>query len=276
MSCSLTSCAAEALERDPLDARGALELGEHGTQRMAAVELVGAVRGEQEERLGPRVADEEDEEVARGGVGPVEVLDHQRDGAEPVEAGRAAPRTPAPGSTRRAPTRRAAAAPRRAARRGTSCRRAPGSGRRGPEPRRAPRTPRRAGSCRRPTRRPRRRTPACGRAPPRAWPAPRCARRRCCWRRGGARPPLWRPCPRGARSPAGAAGAEPAGDRGGGRITALAAREPAAGAAEAAVAGGAVDALLDELGGDDSCVERVHGGHYAAEAAPAHREVAPT
>ena len=77
--------AAEALQRHPLDARGALQLGEDGTQRMAAVELVGAVGGEQEERLGPRVADEEDEEVARGGVGPVEVLDHQRDGAEPVQ-----------------------------------------------------------------------------------------------------------------------------------------------------------------------------------------------
>ena len=77
--------AREPLERHPLDAGRALELGEDGAQRVAAVELVRPVRGEQEERLGPRVADEEDEEVARGGVGPMEVLDHQRDGAEAVE-----------------------------------------------------------------------------------------------------------------------------------------------------------------------------------------------
>ena len=123
--------AAEALQRHPLDARGALQLGEDGTQRMAAVELVGAVGGEQEERLGPRVADEEDEEVARGGVGPVEVLDHQRDGAEPVQQGEQRLEHLRLARRRRAPTRRAAAAPRRAARRGRSCRRAPGSGRRG-------------------------------------------------------------------------------------------------------------------------------------------------
>ena len=51
-----------------------------GPQRVAAVQLVGAVGGEQEERLRARAADEEDEEVARRGVGPVQVLDHERDG----------------------------------------------------------------------------------------------------------------------------------------------------------------------------------------------------
>jgi len=82
--------AAEALERDPLHARHALELGQHRPQRVAAVQLVGAVGDDQAERLGARAAHEEDEEVARGGIRPVQVLEHERDrllAAEPIEQG---------------------------------------------------------------------------------------------------------------------------------------------------------------------------------------------
>ena len=80
--------AAEALERDPLHAGHALELGEHRPQRVAAVQLVGPVGGEQRQRLRARAAHEEDEEVARRGVGPVQVLEHERDralAAEPLD-----------------------------------------------------------------------------------------------------------------------------------------------------------------------------------------------
>jgi hypothetical protein len=59
-------------------------------------------------------------------------------------------------------------------------------------------------------------------------------------------------------------------------LTALATSEAAANAAEAAGARGAVDALLDELRGEDSGVERVHGSETRPETAAPHREVAPT
>jgi hypothetical protein len=42
----------EALERDPLDAGAALELGQQGAQRVAAVQLVGAVGDDEAQRLG--------------------------------------------------------------------------------------------------------------------------------------------------------------------------------------------------------------------------------
>jgi hypothetical protein len=47
---------------------------------VAAVQLVGAVGDDEAQRLGVGAADQEGEEVARRGVGPVGVLEHERDG----------------------------------------------------------------------------------------------------------------------------------------------------------------------------------------------------
>ena len=57
-----------------------VELGQERSQRMSAVQLVGAVGGHEHQRLGPQVAHEEREQVARGAVGPVQVFqdEHQR------------------------------------------------------------------------------------------------------------------------------------------------------------------------------------------------------
>jgi hypothetical protein len=80
----------EPRQLDPAGARVALELGEHRAQRVAAMQLVGPVGGDDEDALGAERAGEEGEEAARGGVGPVDVLDreHQRRiGRKPVEQG---------------------------------------------------------------------------------------------------------------------------------------------------------------------------------------------
>ena len=71
---------AERGELDDLDALEALELGEQRSERMTAVELVGPIGRDDEDRLGPRVPDQEAEQVTRGGIGPVEILqdEHQR------------------------------------------------------------------------------------------------------------------------------------------------------------------------------------------------------
>ena len=72
--------AREALQGDALDDRGALGLGHQRPQRVAAVQLVGAVRGDEQHALVARVAHEEGQEVARRAVGPMDVLEdeHQR------------------------------------------------------------------------------------------------------------------------------------------------------------------------------------------------------
>ena len=82
--------AAEALQAEPVHAGRALELREQRPQRMAPVQLVGAVGDHERQRLRARVAHEEGEEVARGLVGPVQVLEHEHDGpdaAEPLDQG---------------------------------------------------------------------------------------------------------------------------------------------------------------------------------------------
>src|SRR3954468_21119721 len=61
-------------------ARVALELGEQRAQRMAPVQLVGAVGGDDEHALAPERAPEEDEEGAGRAVGPVDVLEREREG----------------------------------------------------------------------------------------------------------------------------------------------------------------------------------------------------
>ena len=77
--------AAEALQPEPVDAGRALELGQQRPQRMAPVQLVGAVGDDQRQRLRARAAHEEGQEVARGLVGPVQVLEHQHDGLDAAE-----------------------------------------------------------------------------------------------------------------------------------------------------------------------------------------------
>ena len=78
----------EAGEVDPLDPRLAFGLGEPGRQRMAAVELIGPERADDEQPLVACVAGQECEEVARRAIGPVQVLDDEEDRcrlAEPAE-----------------------------------------------------------------------------------------------------------------------------------------------------------------------------------------------
>ena len=61
-------------------ARGiALELGEQRAQRVAAVQLVGAVGRDDEDALVPQAAREEDEECPGRAIGPVDVLEHERE-----------------------------------------------------------------------------------------------------------------------------------------------------------------------------------------------------
>ena len=66
----------------------ALELGEQRAERVAAVQLVGAVGRDDEQRLVAERGGEEAQERARGRVGPVQVLDDQQHrgvAREPVE-----------------------------------------------------------------------------------------------------------------------------------------------------------------------------------------------
>ncbi len=67
------------VERGQVDAHrgaGAEQLGQHGPQRMAAVQLVAAHGGQQHDRP-VEVALEEDQQVERRAIGPVQVLDDE-------------------------------------------------------------------------------------------------------------------------------------------------------------------------------------------------------
>ena len=229
--------AIEAGEIDPLDRAGAVELGEQGTQRMAAVEVVGSVGTDEHHRRAAEAAGEIHEQLARRTVGPVQILEHeqrryafgqplehaeqlfeQRAGDDAfarrrVELGQQAPRA------RRVPDRR----PRRASRRracGAACasparsdrtaargRRGRSTGRRAPATARecARRARRRAATCRRPPRRPGARWRRARRRPPpssspRAASARRGDRRTGSSKRGRARRSVWS-SPRSGRQP---------------------------------------------------------------------------
>ena len=269
--------AGEALERDPLDARGALELGEDGPKRVAAVQLVGAVGREHEERLGACVADEEDEEVARGGVGPVEVLDHQRERAEAVEqreqrlehlrlarrVGNRLAERPQRVDERR--VGEGAAAELQAV--------ADENGYAGPrlELRHEaaladPRLARHERERGRPRRRRLEHRQLVGAPDERgAGDAPEHDLRDGGRARGER---AHRPAPLTRSRPG--TGEEEA-PRRSPRV-----KRPPPNAAEAAGSRGGVDPVLDELGGDDACVERMHAGQATAETPASHREVAPT
>ena len=73
-----TSSSCERLDREPLDPAQAHPLRDLATERVAAVEVVGAV-GHDERDARHRTGEEEAEHVAGGLVGPVGVLDHDED-----------------------------------------------------------------------------------------------------------------------------------------------------------------------------------------------------
>ena len=64
---------------DPFDPRLAFGLGQPAGQRMAAVQLVAAEGGDDEQPLVARRSGEEGQQVARRAVGPVRVLDDEQD-----------------------------------------------------------------------------------------------------------------------------------------------------------------------------------------------------
>ena len=73
--------AGEAGEVEAADGAQPVEFGEQGAQRVAAVDVVGAVGGEDDEAAGAQGAKQVGEEMAGGGVGPVQVLQGDDDGA---------------------------------------------------------------------------------------------------------------------------------------------------------------------------------------------------
>src|SRR5690606_20604192 len=66
--------AGEAAEFDAPDGAEPVEFGEQGAQRVAAVDVVGAVGGQHDEASGAQGAQQVGEQVPGGGVGPVQVL----------------------------------------------------------------------------------------------------------------------------------------------------------------------------------------------------------
>ena len=80
-SWSASSPRSKRSSQDVLDARQALHLGEPRSERMAAMELVGAIRADDEDPLVTETAREEGEEVAGRAVGPMQVLDDEHDRA---------------------------------------------------------------------------------------------------------------------------------------------------------------------------------------------------
>jgi hypothetical protein len=55
----------------------AFELAEHRPQRMAPVEVIETVGADQQDSLPPQVAGQEHEQVPRGGVCPVQILEYE-------------------------------------------------------------------------------------------------------------------------------------------------------------------------------------------------------
>ena len=70
--------ARERRELDAAHARVALQLGHQRAERMAAVQLVEPVGGDDEQALVAEAAREVGEERASGAVGPVQVLEHEQ------------------------------------------------------------------------------------------------------------------------------------------------------------------------------------------------------
>ena len=79
-SCSATSAGPNGRQAQVVDAVGPLEFGEQPAHRIAALEIVGAVRRHQQHAGKLRAAGENGEQVAGRSVGPVDVLDDQHHG----------------------------------------------------------------------------------------------------------------------------------------------------------------------------------------------------
>ncbi len=80
--------AVEAGELDPPHGAQPVQLGQEGAQRVTAVDVVGAVGGDDDEPGGVQGAEEVAEQFAGGAVGPVQVLDdedHRAVGGEPFQ-----------------------------------------------------------------------------------------------------------------------------------------------------------------------------------------------
>ena len=77
-SCSASSPRSKRSSAIRSTPAGALQLGQQRAQRVAPVQLVGAVGDDEAERLLARAAHEERDEVARRAVGPVQVLDREQ------------------------------------------------------------------------------------------------------------------------------------------------------------------------------------------------------
>ncbi|CAM5496415.1 hypothetical protein STANM309S_00324 [Streptomyces tanashiensis] len=80
--------AGEAGEFDAADGAEPVEFGEEGAQRVAAVDVVGAVAGDDHDPAAAQGAQEVGEQVPGGGVGPVQVLQDEHDrtvGGEPFQ-----------------------------------------------------------------------------------------------------------------------------------------------------------------------------------------------
>ena len=95
-------------ERDAVDAAQPGPLGDLAAQRVAAVQVVGAVRRHDRHRAGEGPGEQEAEHVAGRLVGPVGVLDDEQQrrlGRRPPRAARARPRTGRRGRGRRSSSR---------------------------------------------------------------------------------------------------------------------------------------------------------------------------
>ena len=92
-TCSRTSRARERPQLDPDRPAGSLQLQHAVTQRMAAAQLIAAVADDQRDRLAPRGADKEREEVARRSIGPLKVLHDKHQRPRPGARKPAAPAT---------------------------------------------------------------------------------------------------------------------------------------------------------------------------------------
>jgi hypothetical protein len=79
--------AGERRHLDALQVRDAQQLGQERPQRVAAVQVVRAVAGDQGDAAAAQGADQERDQVAGGAVGPVQVLDDQQQRGQLGQAG---------------------------------------------------------------------------------------------------------------------------------------------------------------------------------------------
>ena len=78
--------AGERVERDAERARIELQLGQQGTERVLAVQLVAPVGGDDQDPLAGQAASQERQRRSRRAVRPVQILDHEQDRALAAEA----------------------------------------------------------------------------------------------------------------------------------------------------------------------------------------------